>query len=92
MKPIEKAVIYFRNDPSVGIHSATFEMGLYLDPSCFPHTDDDAILNETRTKIADLYESIEGEAPTWVKFDFEIEAENKADDDRLVCHICGEEH
>ena len=85
MKPIEKAVIYFRNDPSVGIHSATFEMGLYVER-------DDADLTEIRKRITDLYELIEGEKPTWVKFDFEIEAENKADDERFACHICGEDH
>jgi hypothetical protein len=87
MKPIESVTIYFRNDPSVGIHSATFQMEVFIDP--MTQGDD---LNETRTKIADLYEYLEGDKPTWVRFDFEIEAENRADDERLVCHICGEDH
>lgn len=78
-KYIKSATIYFAGDRSVGIPSTSFEMETYF--SLDELTDDSGeqhfILKEMRTKISDLYEHMIGETPTWVMFDFEIEAENK---------------
>jgi hypothetical protein len=73
MKPIESVTIHFRGDRSVGINSATFEMGLYIDRN-------DVDIEFVRKKITELYEHTEGETPSSVMFDFEIEAMNAADD------------
>jgi hypothetical protein len=38
-------------------------------------------LHSFRQKISELYEFIDGEKPTWVMFDKEIEEQNKLEDD-----------
>jgi len=90
-KTINSATVYFAGDISVGINSASFDVQLYIDPDNFDLGPDETAglttaIAETRQKISDLYEFINGETPTWVRFDFEIQAENDADN---RCHICG---
>ena len=78
---INFATIYFAGDNSVGIRSASFKMELFfsLDELTYDSGEQHSILEKYRNKISDLYEEIMGESPTWVMFDFEIEAENKID-------------
>lgn len=71
--PIEKAFVHYNNDPSVGMFPFGFEITLHITGR------DKEELDEIREKIGDLYELIEGEKPTWIKFDFELENELAAE-------------
>lgn len=85
-KTINSATVYFAGDRSVGIPSASFDVQLFITPDDFGNGPDETAgfataLTETRKKIFELYEFINGDAPTWVRFDFEIQAENDADNE-----------
>ncbi len=71
MKNIKKAFIHYNNDPSVGMFPYGYEMEVNIENM------DIEDLNEVRKKIKELYEFIDGESPTWVMFDKEIELQNK---------------
>jgi len=68
---IKKAYVHFNNDPSVGM----FPYGFELDVNIL----DVNSIEEIRTKISELYELMEGEKPTYVRFDVEIQAEIEAE-------------
>lgn len=70
-KTIKKAFVHYNNDPSVGMFPFGYEIEVNIDK---PELEE---LNEIREKIKELYEFIEGEKPSYVMFDFEVEAENE---------------
>lgn len=70
---IRKAFIHFNNDPSVGMFPYGFECEVSLDAN------DKERLEEAREAIKNLYEILEGEKPSWVMFDVEIQAQNEAE-------------
>jgi hypothetical protein len=80
-KPIESATIFFAGDRSVGISSASFDLEMFFDPNCFTPEQVPNCLKEIKNKIKDLYESIQGETPNAVLFDYEILAEQKSEED-----------
>jgi hypothetical protein len=74
-KQVEKAIIFFKGDPSVGIPSCNFEMQLYFNCECYSNSRES--LEEIRGSIRDTYALICGDESPIVMFDFEVEAEQK---------------
>jgi hypothetical protein len=75
-KPIEKVHILFRNDPSVGLRSTSFDAEIYLDINILGNTEQENqdYLNKIRAKFAALYYEIEGEEfKPIVWFDYELD-------------------
>jgi hypothetical protein len=73
-KPISKASVYFAGERNAGISSTYFNLDVWIDLGCFVDKDqalDLIYLNDVRQSIADTYELMMGEKPTWVLFDFE---------------------
>ncbi len=84
MKKIESATVFFAGDRNVGIPSMQFDIQLYIDPTDYDNGPDTttgftATIRDTRQAISDLYERIQGETPSSVLFDFEIQARNDAE-------------
>lgn len=77
--PIEKAVISFLGDNSVGIHSATFNLEMYLDIGIYTEKRGKEIMEGVRLEISNLYELINGDAPDYVLFDFEVRERDRAE-------------
>ena len=72
-KGINSATVYFAGERMAGIASQTYDVTLWIDPNWYADETKE-ILEQTRTKIKELYTFIHGgESPTWVMFDFEIE-------------------
>jgi hypothetical protein len=83
-KIIESATVFFEGDRSVGIPSTSFVISLYIDPTDYDNGPDKttgitAVLRDVRQKISELYELIQGDKPSGVMFDFEVDAQNEAE-------------
>ncbi len=78
-KAIESATVFFAGDRSVGIPSASFDVQMYILWDDLPEDSGEqhSALKTIRTKLCDLYEHLQGDTPTSVMFDFEIEAQNQ---------------
>jgi hypothetical protein len=77
IKPIEKVHIVFRNDPSVGLRSTSFDAEIYIDLVDFgfeTEKENQDYLNDIRAKFAAIYYELEGEQfKPIVWFDYELD-------------------
>jgi hypothetical protein len=73
-KPIEKIYVQYAGDSSAGFRPVSFELACFLDVNTFSmHTTVRKELELIKQKISDLYESLNGEKPDAILFDYEVE-------------------
>ena len=72
--PIEKIFVHYNNDPSVGMFPYGYELDMHI-----PEGTEESEIKAIKDKVAELYELIEGEKPSYVMTDVDIKAEHEAE-------------